>query len=174
VKDRRARELVDFAVGELDSSRSLRAGMLQMATGESIPSQRMAKKLFEKADAKADVHCDWLLDPAALSRSGFKKLLRGWHDAAALAAVDSWPLGRYDLLKHPDAIIKVDRALAGLTQRFPRRYSWLQAACEAADLPPLLYAAMARGARTDAARQAVNANPPTPNQGDPHDLGQPS
>jgi hypothetical protein len=170
VKGRRARELVDFAVVELNSSRSLRAGMLQVATGESSPSQRMAKKLFENTDAKADAHCDWLLDPAALSRAGFKKLLRGWHDAAALAAVDSWPLGYYDLLQHSQGITKVDRALAELTQRFPRRYSWLQAACEAADLPPLLYAPMARGTRTDAARQAVNAEPPTPNQRTPPDL----
>src|SRR4051812_41518319 len=100
-----------------------------MATGEPGPGQPMAEKVFEKIDAKADAHCDWLLDPAALSRAGFEKLLRGWHDAAALAAVDSWPLGRYDLLQHPEAITKVDRALAELTQRFPRRYSWLQAAC---------------------------------------------
>ena len=134
-----------------------------MATGKSSPGQRMAKKLFEHTDAKAAAHSDWLLDPAALCRAGFNKLLRGWHDAAALAAVDSWPLGRYDLLQHPEAITKVDRALAELTQRFPRRYSWLQAACEAADLPPLLYAAMPRRTRTDAARQAVNAKPPTPN-----------
>jgi hypothetical protein len=162
VKDRRASELVDFAVDELDSSRSLRAGMLQLATDESGPSRRMAQKLFEKSNAKADAHCDWLLDPAALSRAGFKKLLRGWHDAAALAAVDSWPLGRYDLMQHPEAITKVDHALIELAQRFPRRYSWLQTACEAADLPPLLYAAMAGGTRTDAARQAVNAKPPTP------------
>jgi hypothetical protein len=172
VKGRQARELVHFAVDELDSSRSLRAGMLQLATGEPSPGQRMAKKLFENTDAKADAHCDWLLDPAALSRAGFKKLLRGWHDAAALAAVDSWPLGCYDLLQHPAAITKVDRALAELTQRFPRRYSRLRAACEAADLPPLLYAAMARGTRSDAARQAVNAKPPTPNQRIPPDSEQ--
>ena len=105
----------------------------------------MAQEMFEETDAKADAHCDWLLDPAALSRAGFKKLLRGWHDAAALAAVDSWPLGRYDLVQHPEAITKVDHALAELAQRFPERYSLLQAACEAADLPPLLYAALARG-----------------------------
>jgi hypothetical protein len=116
----------------------------------------MAQKLFEGTDAKADAHCDWLLDPAARSRAGFKKLLRGWHDAAALAAVDSWPLGRYDLVQHPEAITKVDHALAELAQRFPERYSLLQAACEAADLPPLLYAALARGTRTDKARLAVN------------------
>ncbi len=136
--------------------------MLELATDELGPSRRMAQKIFEKTDAKADAHCDWLLDPAALSRAGFKKLLRGWHDAAALAAVDSWPLGRYDLLQHPEAITKVDHALAELAQRFPRRYSWLQAACEAADLPPLLYAAVARGTRADAARLAVNAKSATP------------
>lgn len=82
MKDRRARELVDFAVAELESSRSLRAGMLELATGESSPSQRMAQELFKDADAKAAAHGDWLLDPEALSRAGFKKLLRGWHDAA--------------------------------------------------------------------------------------------
>ena len=97
-----------------------------------------------------------------VSRAGFKKLLRGWHDAAALAAVDSWPLGRYDLVQHPEAITKVDHALAELAQRFPERYSLLQAACEAADLPPLLYAALARGTRADAARLAVNAKSATP------------
>ena len=118
--------------------------------------------LFEGTDARADAHCDWLLDPAALGRAGFKNLLRGWHDAAALAAVDAWPLGRYDLVQHPEAITKVDRALAELAQRFPERYSLLQAACEAADLPPLLYAALAPGTRTDAARLAVNAKSATP------------
>ena len=129
MKGRRAGELVDFAIGELDESRSLRAGMLDLATDEFGPRRRMAQKLFEKADAKADAHCDWLLDPVALSRAGFKKLLRGWHDAAALAAVDAWPLGRYDLVQHPEAITKVDHALAELAQRFPDRYSLLQAAC---------------------------------------------
>ena len=101
-------------------SRSLRAGMLELATDELGTSRRMAQKIFEKTDAKADAHCDWLLDPGALSRAAFKKLLRGWHDTAALAAVDSWPLGRYDLLQHPEAITKVDHALAELAQRFPR------------------------------------------------------
>jgi hypothetical protein len=162
VKDRRAGELVDFAVDELDESRSLRAGMLQLATGESGPGRRMAQKMFEEADAKADAHCDWLLDPAGLGRAGFKKLLRGWHDAAALAAVDSWPLGRYDLVQHPEAITKVDHALAELARRFPERYSLLQAACEAADLPPLLYAASAGVRRADAARLAVTAKSATP------------
>jgi hypothetical protein len=162
VKDRRAGELVDFAVDELDQSRSLRGGMLQLATDESGPSRRMAQKMFKETDAKADAHCDWLLDPAALSRAGFKKLLRGWHDAAALAAVDSWPLGRYDLVQHPEAITKVDHALAELAQRFPERYSLLEAACEAADLPPLLYSAVAQGTRADAARLAVNAKSATP------------
>ncbi len=164
MKDRRAGELVDFAVDELDESRSLRAGMLDLATDESGAARRMAQKLFEKADAKADAHCDWLLDPSTVSRAGFKKLLRGWHDSAALAAVDSWPLGRYDLARHPEAITKVDHALAELAQRFPRRYSWLHAACEAADLPPLLYAALPWGTRSDAARIAVyakSARPPT-------------
>ena len=167
MKARRADELVDFAAAELDSSRSLRAGMLQLTTGESGPSQRMAKKLFEHTDAKAAAHSDWLLDPAALSRAGFNKLLRGWHDAAALAAVDSWPLGHYDLLHHRDAITKVDRALAALAQRFPRRYSRLQAACETADLPPLLYAAMAQGVRSDKARQAVKTKLATRDQRNP-------
>jgi len=161
VKDRRAGELVEFAVGELEESRSLRAGMLELA-GDLGPSQRMAQQILEETDAKADAHCDWLLDAAALSRAGFKKLLRGWHDAAALAAVDSWPLGRYDLVQHPAAITKVDSALAELARRFPERYSLLQAACEAADLPPLLYAALARGTRTEAARLAVNAKSATP------------
>ena len=161
MKDRRAGELVDFAVGELDESRSLRAGMLELS-GDFGPSRRMAQELFEETDAKADAHCDWLLDPAALSRAGFKKLLRGWHDAAALAAVDSWPLGRYDLVQHPEAITKVDHALAELARRFPERYSLLQAACEAADLPPLLYAALAPGTRSDAARLAVSAKSATP------------
>jgi len=160
VKDRQASELVDFAVSELEESRSLRAGMLQLATGDVGPSQRMARKLFKKTDAKADAHCDWLLDPAALSRAGFKKLLRGWHDAAALAAVDAWPLGRYDLEQHPEAITKVDHALTELAQRFPERYSLLVAACEAADLPLLLYAAMPGGTRADAARLAVKRSPP--------------
>ena len=45
MKDRRAGELVDFAVDELDGSRSLRAGMLQLATGDS-PSRRMAQKML--------------------------------------------------------------------------------------------------------------------------------
>ena len=166
MKDRRAGELVDFAVDELDGSRSLRAGMLQLATDESGPSRRMAQKLFKETDAKADAHCDWLLDPASVSRAGLQKLLRGWHDAAALAAVDSWPLGRYDLVQHPEAITKVDHALAELAQRFSERYSLLQAAFAAADLPPLLYSAMPRGRRTDAARLAVNAKsatlPPEP------------
>jgi hypothetical protein len=141
--------------------------MLQSATGESSPSQRMAKKLLENSDATVDAHCDWLLDRAALSRTGFKKLLRGWHDAAALAAVDSWPLGYYDLLQHPEAITKVERALTELARRFPRRYSWLKAACEAADLPPLLYVAMPGGTRTDTARHAVKAKPLTSNQRNP-------
>ena len=173
MKDRRARELVDFAVSELDESRSLRAGMLQLATDEPGPSRQMARKMFKKTDAKVDAHCDWLLDPAALSSAGFKKLLRGWHDAVAVAAVDAWPLGRYDLVQHPEAITKVDHALAELAQRFPRRHSWLQAACEAADLPPLLYTAVAPGTRADAARLAVNAksatpptHPPEPEPGD--------
>jgi hypothetical protein len=161
MKDRRASELVDFAVGELHDSRLLRAGMLDLATDESGPTRRMAQKVFEKANAKADAHCDWLLDPAA-PRAGFKKLLRGWHDAAALAAVDFWPLGRYDLARHPEAITKVDHALAELAQRFPKRYSWLWAACEAADLPALLYKALAPGTRADAARLAVNAKSATP------------
>ena len=133
----------------------------------------MARKMFEKTDAKVNAHCDWLLDPAALSRAGFKKLLRGWHDAAALAAVDSWPLGSYDLARHPEAILKVDYAVTELAQRFPRRHSWLQAACEAIDLPPLLYRAVARGTRADAARLAVNAKrttPPTqPRESEPDD-----
>lgn len=133
--------------------------MLEEALGESGPSQRLAKKLLVNTDAKVDAHCDWLLDPAALSRAGFKKLLRGWHDAAALAAVDSWPLGWYDLSQHPEAITKVDHALAELTQRFSRRYSWLRAACETADLPPLLYEATAPGTRIDEARKAVSAKP---------------
>jgi hypothetical protein len=164
VKDRRAGELIDFAVGELEESRLLRAGMLQLATGDVGRSRRMAETVFEEIDAKADAHCDWLLDPAALSRAGFKKLLRGWHDAAALAAVDSWPLGRYDLVQHPEAITKVDRALAELAQRFPERYMLLQAAGEAADLSPLLYATLAPAIRADAARLVVNAKstmPPT-------------
>ena len=140
----------------------MRAGMLQLATGDVGPGRRMAQKLFEETDAKADAHCDWLLDPGARSRAGFKKLLRGWHDAAALAAVDAWPLGRYDLVQHPEAITKVDHALAELAQRFPDRYSWLQAACAAADLPPLIYAALPRGTRPDAARLAVNARSAKP------------
>ena len=45
MKDRRADELVDFAVDELDGSRSLRAGILQLATDESGPSRRMAQKM---------------------------------------------------------------------------------------------------------------------------------
>jgi hypothetical protein len=65
-------------------------------------------------------------------------------------------------LQHPEAITKVDRALAELAQRFPERYSLLQAACEAADLPPLLYATLAPGTRADAARLAVNATSTTP------------
>ena len=65
-------------------------------------------------------------------------------------------------MRHPEAIIKVDHALAELARRFPERYSLLQAACEAADLPPLLYAALPRGARTDAARLAVNTKSATP------------
>lgn len=162
MKGRRAGELVDFAVGELHDSRFLRAGMLDLATDESSPTRRMAQKILEKADAKADAHCEWLLDPVALSRAGFKKLLRGWHDAAALATVDSWLLGRYDLARHPNAITKVDHALAELDQRFPKRYSWLRAACEAADLPALLYKALAPGTRIDAAPLAVNAKSATP------------
>lgn len=133
--------------------------MLQMA-GDVGPSRRMAEKVFEGTDAKADARCDWLLDSTAVSRAGFKKLLRGWHDAAALAAVDSWPLGRYDLLRHPEAIIKVDVALAELARRFPERYAFLQTACEVADLSPLLYAAIAPETRIDAARQAVTTSPP--------------
>ena len=120
------------------------------------------RRCFEETDAKADAHCDWLLDPAALSRAGFEKLLRGWHDAAALAAVDSWLLGRYDLVQHSAAITKVDHALAELAQRFLGRYSLLHAACEAAELPPLLYAALPRGTRTDAARLPVNSKSATP------------
>ena len=161
MKDRRAGELIEFAVEELDESRSLRAGMLELS-GDFGPSRRMAQDVFEETDAKADAHCDWLLDPAARSRAGFKKLLRGWHDAAALAAVDSWPLGRYDLVQHPEAITKVDQALAELACRFPERFSLLQAACAAADLPPLLFAALPRGTRSDAARLAVNAKSATP------------
>jgi hypothetical protein len=88
--------------------------------------------------------------------------LRGWYDAAALAAVDSWPLGRYDLVQHSEAITKVDVALAELDRRFPERYSLLQAACEAADLPPLLYTDSAGVRRADAARLAVTAKSATP------------
>lgn len=145
VKNRRAAELIAFAVDQLDESRSLRAGMLQLATDESGPSRQLAKRLFKAADAKAEAHSDWLLDAAARRSAGFKKLLRGWHDAAALAGVDSWPLDRYDLVQHPTAITKVDHALAELAQRFPERYALLRAACETADLPPPLYSASPSG-----------------------------
>jgi hypothetical protein len=56
VRDQRAGELVDSAVGELDESRSLRAGMLELATDEYGPSRRMARKMFDETNADPDAH----------------------------------------------------------------------------------------------------------------------
>ena len=88
--------------------------------------------------------------PRRSESSGFRKLLKGWHDSAALAAVDSWPLGQYDSVKHPDAIVRVDHVVVELARRFPDVHKLLQASCAGADLPKLLYADNSHGSRTEA------------------------
>lgn len=60
-------ELVEFAVGELEESRSLRAGMLQLSD-DLGPSRRMAQQMLKEIAARPTLTFDWLLDPAALSR----------------------------------------------------------------------------------------------------------
>jgi hypothetical protein len=160
VKIRKATDLVSYALEELSSSRSLRVGMLEMAEGEAGKHRRLIQNILVETDAEAAKGSDWLLDPAALSRAGVKKLLKGWHDAAALASVEATQLGRYDLVQHPDAIIKVDRAQSELRERFPEVYEVLQAACAATDLPPLLYCDVPQDGRRHAAQLAVRGRKP--------------
>ena len=162
VKHRRAADLVSFAVQQLVESRLLRAGMLQMAEGKGGRRRRAARKIFVAIDGEVAARSDWLLDPAALGRAGIKKLLKGWHDAAALAAVEPRQLGRYDLVRHPAAIMKVDCAQTELAKRFPDVHELLRQTCDAAELPRLLYADLPPGTRRDAAGLAVRAKSGAP------------
>jgi hypothetical protein len=59
VKDWRAGELVDFAVAELNESRLLRAGMLQVATGESGPGRHEVTRVGMDVQPRArDGFCE--------------------------------------------------------------------------------------------------------------------
>ena len=156
MKHRKAADLVSFAVHELDESRSMRAGLLQLTHTEDRRHQGIARKALVDGDAEAAARVEWLRDRRMLRRAGIKKLLHAWHDTAALAAVDAWPLGHYDAEQHPEAIHTLDDVVAEIHRRYPELHALLRAKCEAENLSPLLYANLSPGARSKAARLAVS------------------
>ena len=156
MKQKKVVRLVSFAVDDLETSRLLRAGLLEVSGGghpQHVTDQ--ARQGLARGDAVAAARSDWLGDESAVGGVGLKKLLRGWHDASALAAVDHWPIDHYDLVHHPWAIERVDSALAELRRRFPAVHALLRAKCKKAGLPTLLYLELPTEDRVEAARLAV-------------------
>lgn len=156
MKHQKTADLVACIVHRLDDSRSLRAGLLQIADTEVGKHRGLARKALADGDAEALARTEWFSDPTRLRRAGIKKVLKGWRNAAELAAVDAWPLGRYDAVQHPGSILRVDEVVAELVRRFPDTHDLLRAECEAAGLSPLLYSDLPSGARSAAAWIAVH------------------
>ena len=94
MKHQKTADLVAFAVHELDESRSMRAGLHELSIDGDLEQQALSRRLLVEADAEAETRSAWLHDQTARARAGPKKLLKGWHDAAALAAVAARTLRR--------------------------------------------------------------------------------
>ena len=68
IKRQKADDLVSVAVHELDESRSTRAALLELCTGDSENHRDAAWTALAEGHAEVEARSDWLSDRAAVSR----------------------------------------------------------------------------------------------------------